>query len=715
MSDLVDSPTRFDETQTMAASESASHPGVRGLDDLLPEDGGPARLLHYVLLSELGSGGMGVVFAAYDEKLDRKVALKVLRRDLGVEGQRRLLREGQAMARISHPNVVSIFEIGEHDGLTFIVMEFVDGVTLRDWIKQESPERSRLLEVLEAAGRGLEAAHACGVVHRDFKPENILVGRSGEVKVLDFGLAREGGESAPSPLELVGSVSELSSDLTRTGSLLGTPAYMAPEQFLGQPVNAVTDQFAFCVVAWEALYRERPFPTDDFETLATAVRNGELREPSARRELPAWLRAALERGMRPAPADRWPSVEALLAAFGQDKLRARRRRTIVAAASLAGLVAAGLAGGSFAAERETQAAEAACVAAGEQIRGSWSNADQHVLAQGFAASGSDIAQSAWTHSQARLDEYALAWSALRSSSCRAAEVDETLDARSYAQTLACLDERRAAFEALVGAWSEADAEIVLGAPAAAARLPSLQPCEDPDRSELRSIPPEELGQRVHDQRRQLERVAALGLARRLDEAHDEAQAVLSTAESMAWPPLVAEARLALGISEARLGHHELASETLVQATFEAIASANDLVALDATIELVRVLGVDMNIPARASYWTQLARQYIERFELQGSPREATLFEHQGQTLARSGSWGEALDYHQRALRVREASLGHEHPATANSLRAVGEAQLELGQREVALERLARALEIERKVLGAEHPAVGEAERRLMGL
>jgi serine/threonine protein kinase len=266
------------------------------------------RLRHYVLLERLGEGGMGVVFAAYDEMLERKVALKLLH-VTHAEAQRRLVREAQAMARLSHPNVVQIYEIGEVEGVAFIVMEYVEGVTLERWRAEAPRSRSEILAVFLAAGRGLAAAHEQNLVHRDFKPDNVMISRDGRVRVMDFGIAREHGVTVELGREVDGG-GELSIDLTATGAMMGTPAYMAPEQFCGGPTDARTDQFSFCVALWEAVHGQRPFVASSLGELSIAVSSGALTTPQAS-EVPSWLHDVLARGLAVEPERRHASMATL--------------------------------------------------------------------------------------------------------------------------------------------------------------------------------------------------------------------------------------------------------------------------------------------------------------------------------------------------------------------------------------------------------------------
>jgi len=306
----------------------------------------------FVLLRELGAGAMGIVYAAYDEELDRRLAVKVLHTGPGdSEGRARSLREAQAMARVSHPNVVQIYEVGTLAEQVFVAMEFIDGGTLGAWQRARPRAPAEILHLYLQAGRGLAAAHAAGLVHRDFKPENVLIGRDGRVRVGDFGLARAFDRgAAPSPgqatspppsataiasLALAATATPVSgaqpiaeprghllaSPMTVEGAVVGTPAYMSPEQHCGAALDARSDQFSFCAALYEALYGQRPFAGETLPALVESVLGGALRPPPAEREVPPWILAVVQRGLAREPAARWPDMAALLAQLDRDLRR----------------------------------------------------------------------------------------------------------------------------------------------------------------------------------------------------------------------------------------------------------------------------------------------------------------------------------------------------------------------------------------------------------
>ena len=300
------------------------------------------RVGRYLVLSALGAGGMGVVFAAYDPQLDRKIALKLLRAGITYntkDARTRLRREAQAIAQLSHPNVVNVYDVGTtDDGDLYIAMEFVEGDTLTSWLKKYPRSWREIIDVFLQAARGLFAAHSVGLLHRDFKPDNVLVGGDGRVRVTDFGLARSviTPEDAARPAGAPTGPSALNVELTATGTVLGTPRYMAPEQLTGPDIDARADQFSFCVALYEALYGAHPLPG------ATSVSMLEKREkaqpPPEASKVPSAIARAVLTGLERDRAKRFPTMGALISALVPPPQRSPARFAVL---GLAGLLAAG--------------------------------------------------------------------------------------------------------------------------------------------------------------------------------------------------------------------------------------------------------------------------------------------------------------------------------------------------------------------------------------
>ncbi|HET9449728.1 MAG TPA: serine/threonine-protein kinase, partial [Aggregicoccus sp.] len=437
-------------------------PGPLGEEVGLLPRGTP--LGRYLILERLGAGGMGEVYAAFDPQLNRKVALKLLlpggNPEMQAEARLRLLREAQAMARLSHPNVIPVYDLGEFGERVFVAMELIEGRTLRRWL-QETPRSWReVVEVLSAAGRGLAAAHAAGLVHRDFKPDNVLLGRDERVYVLDFGLAvgrgaeGEGAASAqemaavPAPHETLGTpapratprgppntppgtprtplgtppaplgtpAAPLGTPVTRRGAILGTPGYMAPEQYRGEVASPAADQFGFCATLYLALYGSRAFAGDNAAALFHAAREGRVQPPPAGTRVPAWVHQVVVRGLSPSPTARFASMEALLEALQKDPARRRRRLLLTAGASALLLAGAGFTVHT-ARERATR-----CEGAAARLVDVWDEGRKDAIAGAFSATGVPYAARAWQGASEALDGYAAAWVAMQTQACEATRV-----------------------------------------------------------------------------------------------------------------------------------------------------------------------------------------------------------------------------------------------------------------------------------------------------
>ena len=321
-------PDTLDGIATLAGEGVASEPAETSSEARSEFLSNGDKLGRYVVLRMLGAGAMGAVYLAYDPELDRKVALKQLHRGTDPNKRKGLLREAQAMAKLTHPNVVSVHDAGEHDGTVYVAMEYVRGTTLRKWLARERRSWREVLEVYVQAGRGLERAHVRGLIHRDFKPDNVMVSNEGRVCVMDFGLARPGGPATNEPpddddVDLSDISGSLLTEAT-VGKLAGTPAYMAPEQAVARNLSPAVDQFAFCVSLWEGVCGRRPFAGLTYAEVYAAASEGRLRKPPPGTAMPRWLRRTLERGMDPIAERRWPSMAALIEALERGRGRWRR-------------------------------------------------------------------------------------------------------------------------------------------------------------------------------------------------------------------------------------------------------------------------------------------------------------------------------------------------------------------------------------------------------
>jgi tetratricopeptide (TPR) repeat protein len=660
----------------------------------------------YVVLASVGVGGMGVVYAAYDPELDRKVALKLLQlrpsRDESL-GRARLLREAQALARLSHPNVVAVHDVGTFEGRVFVAMEFVSGKTLGRWLGARPRSRAEVLDVLAQAGRGLAAAHAAGLVHRDFKPENVMVRDDGRVSVMDFGVARPAG-ARPTPAELEARTeqdADRTLDLTATGALVGTPAYMAPEQHLGLAVDARTDQFAFCVTAYEALYGHRPFRGDSLAAVAYQVSQGLVRDAPPRSGIPARLRRVLLRGLSVDPAARHPSMDGLLSALARaGKGRGRRIGVVAAAATI--LVGA-IAGPHVLEGRD----RARCRSAADEIAATWDQAARARVDAGVRASGLDAPDEILARVTPWLDGYADAWWQTRHDVCMA-----TPDASAELSDagVACLEERADALAVMVDAIADGDREVVLRAVQAASGLPPVAACRDPRRLLAQAAAPADEATRgaVRELRRELERARTLAAAGRYGPAEEVVREVAERAATVGYAPLQAEISLALARVLERRAEYTPAVEAYDRAFSDALAVGHDEIAAQAAGGLVYVIGARLSDAGRATTWERIARGLLQRIDATDGLEGAALANSAGTVHFFAGEYDEAQVDFDRALELRETILGLDHPDVASTLNNLGILSLVRGNYDAALGYHGRALAIREHALGPRHPEVAQS-------
>mgnify|MGYP001389060238 CR=1 FL=1 len=437
----------------------------------------------YEARQQLGQGGMGEVWLAHDTELDREVAIKVLRRDRS-SGDGRMKREAQAMARLRHPNVVTVHDVGTWGERVFVAMEYVRGRTLDDWLKESTRTPSEVLRVFASAAKGLAAAHEAGLVHRDFKPDNVMVGEDGRVQVMDFGLAR-----APEAVSVTSSADGklvwdemadasgedeprlVSIRLTATGAVLGTPAYMAPEQHLGATTHARSDQFSFAVALYEALYGERPFEGTSVYEIAANVTSGRVRPVPRDSRVPERLRRVLLRALSRAPEDRYPSMAALSDALDQAVTNRWKGWAL-------GLSACAVGGALWVAGTRTPPDP--CADAAATIDTQWNDETRTLARNAFAASSLGFASDAFTRFDERLTGYTdrlrgAAEEACRDTRVRGVQSTERLDAQRK-----CLQARELSARTLGRLATSADADFVVDALQAATNLPSIVSCERAD-------------------------------------------------------------------------------------------------------------------------------------------------------------------------------------------------------------------------------------------
>ncbi len=670
----------------------------------------------YLLLDRLGAGAMGVVYGAFDPELDRKVALKLVAPQAdsgsGTAGRARLLREAQALAKLSHPNVVAVFDAGTHGDHVWIAMEFVAGPTLRAWAEARPRPWSEVLAALVDAARGVAAAHAAGLVHRDLKPDNVMIGADGRVRVMDFGLAR-GRRLTPDDLPLAATLSAggaarpamaaLELPLTRVGAIQGTPAYMAPEQWQGHDAGAPADQFGWSVMAWELLFGERPFAGETIMTLSAAILAGQKRPPPRGRRVPRWLRAVLERGLAVDPSRRWPTMTALLAALERGRRLARLK---TAGLALAGSAVIALAGVAYH-QRDIVRRTAACEAAGAEIDAVWNDGARTQMRRAFVETGASLAETVAEKVTPWLDRQAEAWRRARTDACLDAEVRGAWTPDLLDRAAWCLDERRAVLESLISELGRADPTTVQRAVVAASSLGAVTSCVDEALLLRQPEPPRERRQDIQDLYAVLSRARALADAGRFTDALAVATRARARAEALGWPPIVAAARVREGRISLDAGMYEQAEELLQSAYFEAARLGLWDLAAEAATDLIRAVGEKLSRLTDGRAWVRHAEVAAAHAGDPGGLLEASRVNGLANVQVRAGLYAEALALYQRSLEIQEAALGPDHPRLANNLNNIAIVHYSLGDYAAARALLGRALAIREQALGPAHPVVAE--------
>lgn len=660
------------------------------------------RLGRYEITRVLGQGGMGVVYAARDPQLARGVALKVLRpelsRDADETGAReRLLREGRAAARLAHPNVVTVFDVGEHDGVLYVAMELVDGTTLREWLTATQRTWREILAMFAQAARGLSAAHDAGLVHRDFKPDNVLVGRDGRARVTDFGLVRaiEGPterRSAPrmdQPVE---------GALTEAGAIMGTPAYMPLEQLDGDVATTASDQFSFCASLWEALYKERPFAGTTLAALRDNIAEHQLRNPGDTR-VPRRIAPILARGLAANPADRWPSIAQLEAQLARDPARTLRRAAIGTA-----LLAVGSAG-ALLAMPSADDDSTPCPIATARFDGIWDAGRKQVIERAMRATGVPYANTTFATVTRDLDAYRDRWLAVQQEACLAHDRKEQT-AEQHARRDVCLDARLDAMRTLTDALAAATVEGVERATATVAFLPRVEDCADLQRLMLPAVASTaqtrteaaRLRQRLWTARQQFELGATA-------EALATAQDVVNQARRLEDPGLLSHA-LAFTAQFGGENPKKLLEESVVAAE----AAGDDLTRLGAYNQLVFLHGVDEQNFEEAERVHVLAAAIAQR--VKDPYARADVHTNHGAALQTAGKFADAVAEYERALAIYEKEVGPNTLAVSRVLANLGTALTRLGDEARAEQVLRRNLDIKQKHLGEQHPSVAWAHDEL---
>jgi tetratricopeptide (TPR) repeat protein/predicted Ser/Thr protein kinase len=705
-------------------------------DDFLPG----THLGRYVILARQGVGGMGVVYAAYDPQLDRRVALKLMhRRGAGEDEKaaRRLLAEAKASAQFSHPNVITVHDVGTWEGRVFLAMEFIEGAPLSKWMREPGRDWQQLLDAFTKAGRGLEAAHEAGLVHRDFKPDNVLVGIDGRVKVLDFGLARRFDGSAE-PTE-------------RRDREAGTPAYMSPEQHMGRALDHRSDQFSFCVALYEALYGELPFSARTRFELALAVTDGRVGPAPRGAGVPNWVRYALLRGLDPEPEGRWQDMGELLDALARDPHHGLRQLLLGVGATLlvitSGIVLMQVAGDEP--EPDEQASSDPCNFGDQRIATVWNPERAEVLRAAFDDVDKPWAKAMVGEVEEGLETWSQGWAAMHRSACEATHVhhvqsDVTLDRR-----MLCLDRRLAEFDGVITLLSTGGPEVLVRANEAVSQLPALEPCADAQALTTVRDPPlasEEQRLELEALDRELARASTLEFAGDYRQAGELLRDCVVRARALGVQGRLGQALLELGEHELARGDPAGAAPWIDEAIVAAERAGDDPLRARALVAAVQV-AADAGSVDEARRRAALARAVLERTGAKGvayadlaaaeamtevaaghlADAEALLrraiddlaaiepppielgdlHAELGVVLRQRGDLVQARAEFELALSSWRERFGDQHPILARARVELAEVALRLGQPEQALGEYQRALALREQAFGPESLEVAD--------
>jgi tetratricopeptide (TPR) repeat protein len=665
-----------------------------------------ASLGRYEILEVLGRGGMGMVYAARDVQLGRRVAIKVVAPDLAEDArsQLALLREAQALARITQPNVLTVYDVGSAGDAVFLAAELVDGETLDRWLA--TPRRWRaVVDVFVQAARGLDAVHAAGLVHRDFKPANVLVGHDGRVRVFDFGVVR------------------FADHTSSERELAGTPIYMAPEQRRGEVADARADQYAFCVALHEAVWGTLP---------ADRAAEAPPRTPTVD-GAPGWLRAVVDRGLARAPGDRFPSMRALIDALERG-LGRRRRALRIGLGALAVTAAATTAGlGYLMSDRDDPLARCSALPGG-----TLDPARRAAIAPAFAATGLPYAATSAAEVEQGIDRFVLDWRGQRREACVAFEADRAANRDMHDRRVACLDQHWMIFEAVLDRFTHADAGVVNRAPQLIGSVPDPEACRLPPVATAPTDPATR--ERLATHLKEAAAVWALAESGQVAEAAPRAEALVRDAATLGSPVAQADAMYLAGHITGAMGRWSDAVTQVDAALWAAEAARHDALVVTAAGELIWMIASRQRRPDDARKYAALIRAAAERvgsvaarvkaarsigtIEMVAGKFEPAVAEYtRARALAdevgdplliatlemdlanidqRRGHPVAAIERLRGALAIFDRELGRGHPRRVGVLNNLGNALLDLGQQEEGAAMFVEALATQEGAFGADH-------------
>ncbi len=663
------------------------------------------KISRYVILQHVGSGAMGAVYKAYDPSLERPVALKLLHEGGTAETRDRMLREAQALAKLSHPNVIAVYDVGAVGEDVYLAMDFVEGKPIDAWLKSEPrPSQAAILRAFLEAGDGLAAAHAAGLIHRDFKPANVLFGDDGRVRVIDFGLARGAlaGPELPSGEARVPAITPSSSGLvhatlTQPGFLAGTPRYMAPEQRKLKALSPAADQYAFCVSIWESLAGSHPFADEQgiFRPGSSALRGDTT--------LPRPVRRALERGLSQDPADRWPTLDGLVRELRRDPYVGRRRVAYGAAFAAVGMAFFALTHGRGDVRTEP------CGGGAARLTGVWDAQVASAISASFVGTGWPGANDEMDRVRTGLDAYTSRWVAETHDACVAARVDKTQSERVFDLRSQCLERRLGEVRAATDLLREANRETATHASTLVGALGDPGACSAARVNEHAQALPQDVNVRTRIARVQneIDRALVVAEAGRLRDARAALASAALEAREVAYEPLLAEALVRVGEVAAKDGDGAAALASLDEGALRAGRAGEDRVFAEALLARAELLSGSVGRPASTLDLEPALAGAVARAGV-APDLQSRLQTDLARTYDELGRYDEALVHAREGLRISEASFGKYTSATALSLRRLASIERLAGARDEAKADSAEAVARLTKILGSDHPELFDA-------
>lgn len=686
--DLWDRRSQIDTADATGVGEARE----RGM---LPELSG-TRIGRYSVGKTIGSGTGGVVFSAYDTRLKRYVALKLLHatRQSEKAEQERFVQEAQALARLEHPNVVAVYEIGSRPQGIFLAMEYVEGASLDIWLKQEPRSIRQILTVFIQAGEGLLAAHDKDIVHRDFKPANVLVTAKGKAKVIDFGLAQL---PANEPADRVAAAP------ARRSKRVGTPAYMAPEQFEGATISPQTDQFSFCVALWESLIGQRPFAGDSLSETERRVCSGDFHALPPDHRVPAWILPILRRGLSVAPSDRWPSMAELLAALRNDPTR--RRRLLGLAALGSGLTAASIGLWQLQVAADERATRAACEDSGAAIDALWNEEVGARVHKALVATGIPYAPTTFEKVLPWVTGFADAWKRTYTASCVETRLEKTRSHQSFAGVSECLEMQKLEFASFMKGLEDAGPTSVNKAVDAAAGLPRPTTCTDDKYLAIMPRLPTDpdLRARAKDIATRQADASMYSWLAEYDRGIELSRSALSDAESLGNAYQIANGHYQVATFLRMKGDFKGAVAEHTQSFLLAAGQGSDELAARNAIQNGFILASSLDLLDEANLWNSIAAMELKRGDGEDGLLAANLKLNLGALQYQKAEHQEARVAFQEAYDIRVKILGPNHPDVAGALNNMALNLYQLNDLAGAEQALQRAYDINVTAQGNDHP------------